>query len=250
MKKVFFASIYFYLIVSRIFLTCAEANILLRVVAVNPSATQKQKVVIETSLPKEVGLEDVIDAAELGVSYDSQQGNYFIHGEFELDPGEVFERNIEIKDVWQISNEQLVSLQGETQQMRELLKDSDFKERSDFLLNSIEKKLKHIIFVQANPATNPEKHISDYRDSLIRMSEIHSEMLLARSFLTQLNPISKVDIWRMILGIVIFMGLIGISFYFLWQKKLKVAVNEESVFYVPEEDKKDEKDQEENTKEQ
>ena len=59
------------------------ANIVLKIIAVNPSKEQSQRVPVKVYLPKETKPEDVIDKSDLDVAYDTQQGSYYVSGEYD-----------------------------------------------------------------------------------------------------------------------------------------------------------------------
>jgi len=202
-----------------------QANVVLKVVAVNPSKEQTQKAYIKAYLPKEVKPEDVIDKADLDIIYDTQQGSYFVAGEYDLEPGEVKELEIEIKDLWVIPGSDLEELRLEAIRTLKQLENTDFEERAVFLRGSIESKLNDIIKKQKVPATNPEKHISEYRDNLSLLASIKDDLVVARSLLSQAKPVHSMTVWRMFFIIVGFLGILGLSFYIVWQKQLKV-INE------------------------
>jgi len=215
----------------------AEANVVLKVIAVNPSKGQVQKVPVKTYLPKEVKPEDIVDKGDLDIAYDTQQGSYYVYNEYELKPGESVEKDIEIRDIWVIPSAEIESLYAEVKKIEDLLKNTEFAERSSFLKSNIEAKLKQITDNQNNRPPNPERLISDYRDNLKALESIKADITLGRSFLGQAKQggISGKVIWRMIIIIVIFLGLLGGSFYFIWQKQLKVITGD-GAFYIPKED--------------
>jgi len=215
----------------------AEANIVLKVVAVNPSKGQVQKVPVKTYLPKEVKPEDIVDKGDLEIAYDTQQGSYYVYNEYEVRPGEFLEKDIEIKNIWIIPSAEIESLYAEGKKIGDLLKNTEYADRSLFLKNSIESKLKQITDNQNNSPPNPERLISDYRDNLKALDSVRADIVLARGFLAQAKPggISGKMILRIIIIIVIFLGLLGGSFYFIWQKQLK-AITGDGAFYIPKED--------------
>ena len=49
-----------------------------------------------------------------------------------------------------------------------------------------------------------------------------ADMLLMRSLLTQSKTLPTILIWRLIFAIVVFLGFLGITFYFIWHKQLKI----------------------------
>lgn len=200
----------------------AEGEFTLKVMAINPSKDQEQKAEVKAYLPKEIRADDILDKGDLEVSYDNQEGAYFVHGEYDLKPGETLEREIQIRDVWVIPSEELESLRAEVVRTAKLLESTDFQERASFLNTIIQAKLNKILERQRVPAPNPDKHISAYRENLALLESVKSDMLLARSLLTQAKPkVEALSIWRLFIGIVLFLGLLGVSFYIIWHKQLK-----------------------------
>ncbi|MBN2120280.1 MAG: hypothetical protein JW734_04425 [Candidatus Omnitrophica bacterium] len=199
----------------------SQASIVLKVMAANPSKEQNQKVQMKAYLPKEVKPDDIIDMEDLKVAYDTQQGSYFVYGEYELTPGQTLEKNIELNDIWIMPQAELESLRAEAVKTAQLLENTTFKERADFLKESIENKLNEIIEKQKVGATNPEKHISQYRDNLKVLETVKQDLVVARSLLSQAKAMPSMAIWKMFLTVVIFLGIIGISFYIVWHKQLK-----------------------------
>jgi hypothetical protein len=213
-------------------LLLAANSIALKVVAVNPSKDLSQKVQVRAFLPKEVKPEDIIDKGDLNISYDTQQGSYFVFNEYELKPEESMERTIEIRDIWNIPDAEIASALQEADKMTELLKNTEFQDRAKFLLTSIQDKLKKIQENQANPAPNPDRHISDYRDNAKIFETVKTDMAMIRSFLSLAKPLPPIVIWRAIVIIMFFLGGLGVAFYFIWQKQLKQVVSDDT-FYVP-----------------
>ena len=213
-----------------------QASIVLRLVAVNPSKTQVQRVPIKAYLPKEVKPEDILDKADLDAIYDTQQGSYFVYGEYDLKPEEVVEKEIEIRDIWVIPSSEIESLRSEMIKISEVMKNTEFAERVSFLKYSIESKLNQVVESQRNSPPNPARHISDYRENIKTIESVKTDLTLARSLLSQVKPVPAMVIWRLIIAIVIFLGLLGISFYFIWQKQVK-TITRDDTFFVPKEDK-------------
>ena len=217
------------------FIPAANANIVLKLIAVNPSKDQTQKVPVKAYMPKETKVEDIVDKGDLDVAYDTQQGSYYVYGEYELKPGEVLEKDIEIRDVWVIPESEIESLRAEVRKTSELLKNTDFKDRATFLKDSVETKLNQIIERQKAPPANPEHHISQFRDNRTTLEDAKKDLALARTMLSQVKPLSTTIIWRLIVGIVIFLGILAGTFYIVWHKQLK-TITQDNAFFVPKED--------------
>jgi hypothetical protein len=202
-------------------ITEAQASIILRVLAVNPSKTEKQIAPIKVYLPKEIKPENIIDKEDLEIGYDSQQATYYLYGDYELEPGEVLEKEIELEDIWVIPEEEIETLRTEVEKTAKLLEKTDFKERFDFLKESIDRKLNRIIERQRVSAASPEKHISDYRENLKLLEEVKNDLVVARSFLAQAKKLPTIKIWRLFIAIIVFLGVLGLTFYFIWQRQVK-----------------------------
>jgi len=203
-----------------------EANIVLKVMAINPSKEQVQKVPVKAYLPKETKPEDVLDKGDLEVAYDTQQGSYYVWGEFELKPGEVIERDIEIRDIWAVPSNEIETLRLESGKLADMLKNTEFSERVAFLKNSIESKLNQIIENQRTTPANPEQHISEFRDNQRILESVKADLALARSLLSQAKPMPTVIVWRLIIAIIIFLGILAASFFFVWQKQARVITED------------------------
>lgn len=209
-------------------------SIVLKVIAVNPSKEQSQKVPFKIYLPKEAKPEDLIDRADLEPSYDTQQGSYFLAGEYELKPGEVLDRNIEIRDIWVIEDTEIEFLRAEAVKLCGLLKNSEYSERAAYLASGIESKLNYINENQKNAPANPERHISDYRENLKVVEAVKADLALIRGLLSQVKSFPAASAWKIIVAILIFLGLMSLAFYFLFKKQLKTITTD--TFYVPKED--------------
>ncbi|MBL7130549.1 MAG: hypothetical protein ISS45_03970 [Candidatus Omnitrophica bacterium] len=233
-KELFFCFLLFMFFSSFVFTAYVQAgSIVLKVMAVNPSKEYSQKAFIKAYLPKEAKPEDIIDKEDLEIAYDTQQGSYYVYGEYELEPSEVFEKTIEIRDVWTISAAEIESLRLETDKVNELLKKTEFADRINFIYHSIQTKLDEIEERQKATKPNPQQHISEYRHNLELLESVKSDLAVARNMLTKARPFAVKMVWKLMIFVLIFLGLLGISFYFLWYKQVKLMGAED----MPEEQK-------------
>ncbi len=204
-------------------------SIVLKVVAVNPSTEESQKAAVKVPLPKEVKPDDVLYKDDLQIHYDTEQGSYFASGEYELAPGEMVEKEIEIRDVWIITHQEIESLRNEANQLWGLLKNTTFAERINFLKGSIESKLNQIVENQIHAPANPELHISDYRENAKILEMAKGDLAVARSLLSQGRPLARMTVvWYLMTAVVLFLGIFGVSFYWIWQKQVKVVIGASS----------------------
>ena len=231
MKRTFLC----FFIIFLLFATDASANIILKVMSVNPSKEQTQKVSVKAYLPKEAKPENVVNKADLDIAYDTEQGSYYVYGEFELKPGETLERDVELNDIWVIPNAEIETLRQETAKLIAALKGTEYADRATFLANSVESKLNQVAEGQKASPANPERHISDFRENMKILESAKADIALARNLSSQIKPFPAMMVWKMIAIIIIFLGVIGGAFYVMWQKQVKTIAHD--TFYVPKEEK-------------
>lgn len=200
----------------------AEASITLRVVAVNPSEEISQTVPIKVYLPVEIKPEDIIYKEDLEVAYDTQQGSYYVFGEYELKPQEVLEKEIELKDIWVIAETQILVLRKEAKDVFSAFEKTEFAPKVDSLHQGIEKKLKEIEELQRVPANSPVQHISDYRYCLSLLNTARADLVAAKTLLAEVAPkgLAKIT-WKLIVFIIVFLGVLGLGSYLIWQRQAR-----------------------------
>ena len=230
-RNVFFAKetkklllILFFCFVS--FLGVAQAGITLRLVAVNPSDNE-QTVPVKVYLPMETKPEDIIYKEDLEVGYDTQQGSYYVHGEYTLKPKEVLEKEIELKDIWVIDEAQIALLRQDASSVFEEFKKTGYAEKAAVIYQGIDKKLKEISDMQKASSVSPGYHISNYRNSLSLLNSAKADLLAAKTLLAEVSPkgLAKFT-WKIILFIIIFLGVLGAGFFFIWQRQSKIETEQ------------------------
>lgn len=210
-----------------IFIPKAQASITLRLMAVNPSEYE-QTVPVKVYLPVEVKPEDVIYKDDLEVTYDTQQGSYYVYGEYLLKSKEVLEKEIEIKDIWVIDLPQIAMLRQEAKDILEAFRKTNYFERARLLYAGIDKKLKDVEQMQEISSASPSYKISNYRNSLSLFNSAKADLLAAKTLLSEVAPkgLAKLT-WKIILFIIVFLGILGASFFFIWQRQSKLETEEQ-----------------------
>ncbi|MCM8789527.1 MAG: hypothetical protein NC916_00690 [Candidatus Omnitrophica bacterium] len=206
----------------------AQANITLRVVAVNPSEESTQTAPIKVYLPVEVKPEHIVYKDDLEIAYDTQQGSYYVFGEYELKPRDVLEKEIEIKDVWVIEEVEIMNLRKEAKEVFSAFKKTEYADRADAMQQLVENKLKQIEEKQKITSNNPSQHISDYRYSKNLLESAKGDLLAAKTLLSEIRPkgVSALT-WKLIIFIIIFLGILGLGFYIIWQRQVKLEQEQE-----------------------
>jgi len=95
------------------------------------------------------------------------------------------------------------------------------------LYNGIEKKLQEVEQMQNMSATSPSYKISNYRNSLSLLNSAKADLLAAKTLLSEVSPkgLAKFT-WKIILFIIIFLGLLGAGFFFIWQRQTKLEAEQ------------------------
>ena len=206
----------------------AHASITLRLMAVNP-ADSEQTVPIKVYLPLEVKPEDVIYKGDLEVAYDAQQGSYYVFGEYQLKPKEVLEKEIEIKDVWIIDQSQIALLRQEAKEILGAFEKTKYLERATLLYSGIDKKLKEVEQIQDLSSASPGYKISNYRNSLSLLNSAKADLLAAKTLLSEVAPKGLASFtWKIIVFIIIFLGVLGLGFFIIWQRQTKIEAEQKS----------------------
>jgi len=204
----------------------AQAGISMRLMALNP-ADSTQAVTIKAYLPMEIKPEDVIYKDDLEIIYDTQQGSYYVYGEYQLKPKEVLEKEIELRDIWVIDVSQIVMIRREAKEILEGFKKTDSMERATALYNGIDKKLKDVEQMQAIASASPGYKISNYRNSLTLLNSAKADLLAAKTLLAEVSPKGMAKLtWKIILFIIIFLGILGAGFFFIWQRQAKLEAEQ------------------------
>lgn len=206
----------------------SEASITMRLMAVNPSDSE-QTVPLKVYLPIEVKPEDIIYKDDLSVAYDAQQGNYYIFGEYQLKPKEALEKEIEIKDVWVIDSNQIALTRQEAKEILEQFKKTDFFERAQLLYNGIDKKLKEVEEMQDASSASPSYKISNFRNGVSLLNSAKADLLAVKTLLSEVAPKGMARFtWKVILFIIIFLGILGVGFFFIWQRQMKMEAEQQT----------------------
>ena len=201
----------------------AQASITLKITVVNPSSI-KQTVPVKVYLPVEVKPEDIIFKEDLEIAYDTQLGSHYVFGEYQLEPKGVLEKEIEINDVWIISDIDLESLRQEAKKIKAGAEKTDVAQSIDLIYNAIDKRINEINQMQKVAPTSPPQHISDYRYCAGLLEAVKSDLVKARTLLSQVpaRPGLTATVWKIIIFVIIFLGVLGLASYIIWKRQEKL----------------------------
>ena len=215
------------------------ATIKMRVVVINPSETKAQTKSVKNFLPKEAMKKDILDTGGLELDYDDKEGALFVYKEgIELSPGETKNYEVMMNDIWMIDEAKLEQIRGQVEKLVTLFNGTPFMADADTIAQTIYGRLDDIAKTQADQVVNRQQHIAYYRDNLKILDSVLKDIERLEKMLVTAggppkiikedaklkNPNAKTT-WIIILVIMIFMAILGGSFYFTWQTQAKVAEN-------------------------
>ncbi len=226
----------------------AQAEVVLKIMVVNPSATEVKEFDIRSPLPPEVKPEHVLDAEGLKVDYDSQAGTYVLVGMVTLKPKESVVKRVVLEDVWIIPPDRFTTLRRETSDIMAKLTGTMYEERGRVMARAIERQLTEIEESQHQPLLSPVQHITQYREDIKRLQMVESDLVSLRQLMVMaaLNPtttpapllaadqkpanaasghdrgtLSILATWRIIFVMLGLLGFMSLSFFLVWQRQLK-----------------------------
>ena len=227
----------------------ARAELVMKVLVVNPSETEVKEFDIRSPLPPEVKPEHVLDADGLKVDYDSQAGAFVLVGSVTLKPKESITKRVLLEDVWVIEPERFTALRREVHDVLEKLKGTPYDGRGQLLASVITRQIDEVEESQGQPLFHPVQHINRYREDVKKLQMAESDLVSLRQLMVMaaLNPkaetspalpgagageaakagvtekggLSILTTWRIIFMILAFLGVISLWFFLVWQQQLK-----------------------------
>jgi hypothetical protein len=234
--------------------TAAAAEMVMKILIVNPSQTETKEFDIRNPLPPEVKPSHVINADGLRVEYDSQVGTYLLLGTVTLKPKEAITKRIVLEDVWVIGAERLSALRREVRSILEKLERTPYAEQGRLMADAIERRLGAVEESQSEPFVNPAQHITRYREDAKQLERVEADFVSLRQLMVMaaLKPdrtpeaagvadtgagpvgeqgggLSARSTWQLILGILGMLAFVSISFFLIARRQLKVQLAKQAV---------------------
>lgn len=241
--------------------TRAESGAIdLKIRVTNPSQDEKMEAPIKYALPAEVNPRHIIDSAGLEMTYDFGKECFTLYKEaVDLEPGEVREFVVKIRDLWKIDQVELDVLRDHTKNILTLLEGSEFFDQAKRSADKIQWNLEMITKIQSAKVSAAE-HIAYYRDNMKLLRDVKQEVsnleklvsqrgvspgvtvrwpdekgggegmhrkrgyegfdLIAKSIFKGKAP-DIATTWKIIYAILVFIGVIAALFFALWYAQLK-----------------------------
>ncbi|MDD3295338.1 MAG: hypothetical protein PHG20_11700 [Geobacteraceae bacterium] len=155
----------------------AESEVKFKVLAVNPSDTQSIKAKISQSLPPEIDpSRDLIDKAGLEVVFNPDNNVYALSGEVELKPRETKTLNVRVRDVWQITAEEVEETKQNLEAQIQGLKGTKYHDTAKLLYEKTQESIERILEEQGK-SVGMKQHIELYRAHVQQLQDIKANAL-------------------------------------------------------------------------
>lgn len=231
-----------------VMLCCAASvwagdTVVFKIMAVNPSDSETQKVPLKAYLPQEVKPEHVVDAGTLKVEYDAEQGAYYVTEDVELKPGESVMRQIELEDIWVIPDEELQQFFAQVKAIVRRAEGTTYAEQVNFQAGGMEFKLNQVAARQHEASVPPQEHISQYRQDRKTLKDLEAQLAALERLVAGAPPatgptasvqkipgpeqevtaskgaISVATTWKLMFAVIGFLALISVVFVMVWMKQ-------------------------------
>lgn len=130
----------FFFVLSGQFSVAAE-DVKIKIIAINPSQTDPLRTNIQHQLPVEIQPEDVLDAAGMEIKYDKENKTFMLNQIVELSPRETKTIVVRVKNVWSITDEDMLTLRGDLENNVKALQGTKYEESSRMLYEKISESL-------------------------------------------------------------------------------------------------------------
>jgi hypothetical protein len=229
--------------------------------ASNPSKTAQQSASVKYILPEEVTPRYVVDRGDLEMGYDfAKQAFYVYKDNVALKPSEIRNFTVKITDIWQISDVETEALKAHTDNLMLLLNGTEYLSQAKPIEDKIIRDLNEIKSVQALKVSADE-HIAYYRKNKLLLDDAKQsagqlEKLVSQSGASAGVTIREAEVqkgggpkekrargyegidyivksifrgkaptaattWKIIFGILIFVGMLSALFFWLWYSQVK-----------------------------
>jgi len=204
-------------------------------------------------LPKDIKPEHIIDTKGFEIGFDAKEDTSYLNKEETLQPNEKKRYEIEVVDIWNIDQNEIINLKNRTREAYELLENSRYVQGAAFLVKNIKEQLGKIE-VSQSIETDITEHISIYNSNTIRHAKATDDVQILEELVEIIreelersklkNVLQKIrslksiadiaeaifgvkpsakNAWKIILGIMVFVGAVTVVHFAVWGRRSKEA---------------------------
>lgn len=207
-------------------------SVVINMIVANPTS-RTAKIPFKAYLPKEAKPEHIISTGGLKVDYEEPSQSYIVTGEFELGPGESITKQVEMKDIWVIDEEEITTLKKQAEELYKEAQKTVYSSQALILKNDTVTRLDKILRKQKESNTTPQEHILAFRDNqqelavakdnLKKMSELVTAASAGRGLLASVGGIQTIATWGIIVVLIAGLGIMSLFFYSMWRHQMMVV---------------------------
>ena len=226
----------------------AQDDIVVRIVATNPSEVEARDVEVRHPLPQGVGEQHVIDAGGLEIGFDEANGVCFVHGVRKLEPKASATFRVEIRNVWRIERERIEAFRKHSEQLNRKLAQSPHAPLAQRILGDVDGDLQQLMeSVESDPGpTVPvEEYIRLQRGVRETMESLRQkvgalEALVVRegkdpgelfgSAVDENNPYAETlqavqrrapveTDWKLVIGVLAVLAVVSVGSFLVWSRQ-------------------------------
>jgi hypothetical protein len=204
-------------------------SVVMNMLIANP--TERQAVIpFKAYLPKEVKPENVISTNGLKLEFDEGAQAYFVSGEFDLSGKESVTRQVEIKDIWQLDENELLDSKTQAADMYKEAQKTAYSAQVLVLKNDVVSRIDKIVRKQKENNENPQEHIQTFRDNQEDLEIIKTNLKSMTNLVTSagagnvltasIGGIQVASSWSIVVILAIGLVILGAISYRMWKHQM------------------------------
>ncbi len=154
----------------------AEGEVKIKILAMNPSPSQKIESLVRQNLPPEIKPEDVVDNAGMEIKFNTDEGVYYVSKQVNLEPKEAVTIEVLVRNVWLVPEERLTRLRDTVSTTTKSLAKTKYEKTAQLLQDKVSERIGTIEEEQGRNI-GIGKRIELYRSHLKQLDGIEKEVL-------------------------------------------------------------------------
>ncbi|MFO7871974.1 MAG: hypothetical protein R6V03_11165 [Kiritimatiellia bacterium] len=181
------------------------------------------------NLPKEIGIQDVLDAGELRVAVrEDGEGCYVYKDNLKIPGGETKTYEIKIRDRWDVNEPRIAAMQTAVTNVMGLIRGGEQYDSIRDYLDDVLEELKEISGQPAPEELGPE-YVAFYRRQNRELDRLEKKIARIKASLKVITPKFGFDVqppspkttWLIIWIILVFLGVMSLLFFLRWFSRTK-----------------------------